>query len=110
MRQLKVSAAYWDSLNHAGKKALSDLAYKYGIQYSKRIITLANKHFPTFTDIAPLAYYKPELPIIYTSGVFVAIRENEILGTISKTSGYGITERVSRHENGKYTEIWNNWK
>ncbi len=110
MRQLKVSAAYWDSLNAAGQKVLCDLAYKYGVQYTKRIITLANKYFPAFTDIAPLAYYKPDLPLIFTNGVFIAIRDGEIMGTIHKISGIGITERVSRRENGKYVEIWNNWK
>lgn len=109
MRKLKVSAAYWDSLNAAGQKALCDLAYKYGVQYTKRIITLANKYFPAFTDIAPLSYYKPELPPLFTSGVFIVAVDGEVLGTISKISGIGITERVRRRENGKYTEIWNNW-
>lgn len=109
MKQLKVSASYWNSLNDAGQKALSDLAYKYGVRYSKRIITLANKYFAEFTDIAPLSYYKPESHSMFTHGVFLAIKDHAILGIIQKTEGYGITERVKRRENGTYTEIWNNW-
>lgn len=72
MKQLKVSANYWNSLTTAAQSALSDLAYKYGLQYAKRVITLASKHFPTFSDIAPLAYYRPEIPAYLTNGVFIA--------------------------------------
>lgn len=109
MKQLKVSAAYWNSLNAVSQKALSDLAYKYGVQYAKRIISLANKHFPTFSDIAPLAHYKPEIPSYLTNGVFIVIDGNGlILGIIQKGAGIGITERVKRRENGEYHEIWHN--
>lgn len=110
MKELKVSAAYWNGLNTAAKNALSDLAYKYGVQYAKRVITLASKHFPTFETLAPLSYYRPNLPEVLTYGVFIAIDgRGAILGTVQKSYGVGITERVKRHEtNGKYTEIWNN--
>ena len=109
MKQLKVSAAYWNSLNTAAQKALSDLAYKYGLQYAKRVISLASKYFPAFSDIAPLAYYKPEISAYLTNGVFIAIDCNgAILGTIQKGAGIGITERVKRHEGGEYREIWHN--
>ena len=109
MKQLKVSAAYWNGLNAAAQKALGDLAYKYGLQYAKRVITLASKYFPAFADIAPLAYYKPEIPTYLTNGVFIAIdSKGAILGTIQKGAGIGITERVKRHEGGEYREIWHN--
>lgn len=109
MKQLKVSAAYWNGLNAAAQKALSDLGYKYGLQYAKRIISLASKHFPAFADLAPLAYYKPELPAYLTGGVFIAIDgKGAILGTIQKGAGLGITERVKCHERGEYREIWHN--
>lgn len=108
-KQIKVSAAYWNSLNTAAQKALSDLAYKYGLQYTKRVITLANKYFPSFADLAPLSYYKPELPDYLTMGVFIAIdADGAILGAIQKGAGIGITERVKRHEGGEYREIWHN--
>lgn len=109
MKQLKVSAAYWNGLNAAAQKALSDLGYKYGLQYAKRIISLASKYFPAFADLAPLTYYKPELSAYLTGGVFIAIDEKgAILGTIQKGAGIGITERVKRHERGEYREIWHN--
>ena len=109
IKQLKVSAAYWASLNAAGHKALGDLAYKYGVQYSTRIITLVSKYFPAFADIAPLAYYKPEIPAYLTNGVFITIDgTGAILGMVQKGYGIGITERVKRHENGDYCEIWHN--
>lgn len=109
MKQLKVSAAYWNGLNAAAQKALSDLGYKYGLQYAKRIISLASKHFPAFADIAPLAYYKPEIPAYLTAGVFIAIDDKgAILGTIQKGAGIGITERVKLHQGGEYREIWHN--
>ena len=107
MKQIKVSAAYWNSLNAAAQKALSDLVYKYGLQYAKRVISLASKYFPSFADLAPLAYYKPELPDYLTGGVFIAIdADGTILGAIQK--GAGITERVKRHDGGEYREIWHN--
>jgi hypothetical protein len=109
MAQIKVSAKYWNSLNAAQQTALSDLAYKYGLQYAKRIISLISKHFPTFATIAPLSYYKPEIPDYLTNGVFIAMDGNgAILGTAQKSYGIGITERVKRHENGSYTEVWHN--
>lgn len=108
MKQIKVNATYWNSLTEAAQKALSDLAYKYGLQYAKRVITLASKHFPTFSDIAPLAYYRPEIPAYLTNGVFIAIDNGAILGTIQKGAGIGITERVKKHNNGNYIEIWHN--
>lgn len=109
MKQIKVSAKYWNSLNTAQQNALSDLAYKYGLQYAKRIISLISKHFPTFATIAPLSYYRPEMPGYLTNGVFIAIDDNNaILGTAQKSYGNGITERVKRHENGTYTEVWHN--
>lgn len=108
MQTIKVSANYWNSLTTAAQTALSDLAYKYGLQYAKRIITIANKHFPTFTDIAPLAYYSPEIPAYLTNGVFVAIDNGAMLGIIQKGAGIGITERVKKHDKGNFLEIWHN--
>ena len=109
MQTIKVSAAYWNRLNTAAQKALSDLAYKYGLQYAKRVISLASKYFPAFSDIAPLAYYRPEIPTYLTNGVFIAIDDKgTILGSIQKGAGIGITERVKRHEGGEYREIWHN--
>lgn len=109
MKQLKVSAAYWNDLNAAAQKALGELAHKCGLQYAKRVITLANKYFPAFADIAPLAYYKPETPAYLTNGVFIAIDgKGAILGTIQKGVGIGITERVKRYDGGNYREIWHN--
>lgn len=114
MALLKVSAKYWNGLNTASQAALSDLAYKYGLQYAKRVVTLANKHFPTFAAIAPLSHYRPELDPIFTNGVFMCIdANNTVLGTIYKGSGIGITERVKHREiaaNGEigYTEVWHN--
>lgn len=109
MKELKVSAKYWQNLNEPGRRALSDLAYKYGVRYSKRVITLALKYFPTFTDIAPLSYYKPNLPTYFTAGVFLIIDENsEILGTIHKRECIGVSERVNQKIGTEYREIWHN--
>lgn len=109
MKLLKVSAKYWQQLSEPGRRALSDLAYKYGVRYSKRVITLASKHFPTFADITPLSYYKPNLPTYLTAGVFIIIdASGEILGSILKNECIGVSEHVSQKIGAEYREIWHN--
>lgn len=110
MKQLKVSASYWNSLNAKEQTIFADLAYRNNnVQCAKRILALARKHFPSFGDIAPLTHYVSESDKIFAYGVYVVFgADNKKVGTIYKGQGIGITERVSRSVGNDFVEVWHN--
>lgn len=110
MRQLKVSASYWNGLSANEQMIFADLANRNGsVQYAKRILALAQKHFSNFGDIAPLTHYVADELKMFASGVFVVFDTNKKkVGTIYKGYGFGVTERVSRYIDNHLQEVWHN--
>lgn len=110
MKQLKVSASYWNGLSAKEQTIFADLANRNSsVQYAKRIIALARKHFPNFGDIAPLTHYVSEAEKMFAYGVYVVFgTDNKKVGTIYKGYGIGITERVKRCVGNDFKEVWHN--
>lgn len=110
MKQIKVAASYWEKLSDKERRVFEELACKYevGIQYTKRILKLAKKYFPEYTQIIPSCVLNPSFPIYLTGGVSKVFGEDGRLGSITKSAGIGVTERIKKYENDKYIEIWHN--
>jgi hypothetical protein len=104
----KISKKYWDSLNEKQKEFLSIYAHSRGVQYCKRILTLA-KVFKNWDNLVCADAYLEGIYKIYARNSWIIFNENKMIGLISKTEGYGITERVCKKEPSDFVEIWNNW-
>ena len=108
MKQLKVSASYWNGLSAKEQMVFTIVANKEDIPYAKRIITLARKYFPNYEKIVPLDRYVDDERKAVLSRVWVVVYDGEKMGTIWKTRGIGMTEKVSRFDGNKMCTIWHN--
>lgn len=103
----RISATYWNSLNETERLFMQSNANSHGVQYCKRIISLA-KNFPECDDIVNFSHYvKDQTAPLYVN-VWIVFREGQIMGLIHKTDTIGVSERIEVNTPNGYTSVWHN--
>lgn len=107
MSKFKISADYWESLNEPERLFIQSNVHSHGVQYCKRIITLA-RNFPKWDDIVNFSHYiKDKTASLYVN-VWIVFNDGKIIGTIHKTDNIGVSERIEIKTPNGYIPVWHN--
>lgn len=108
MKAIKISESYWNKLSEKEKRFIQENVYSFNLQYCKRVISIA-KMF-NYTEIVNLSkYQKDDLAKSLSGSVWLIFRDGQMIGKITKSYGFGITERIFLNLGNSMIEVWNNF-
>lgn len=104
-KTFKISTKYWNSLSEKEQMFFKYNVGNAGIPKCKRIITLANIVFPEWDDIIDFHHYSN---LSFVACNWLVMANNNPVGIIHKSDGYGITESIEIKTNRGYLPAWDN--
>ena len=107
MANFRISASYWNGLQDWQREFIQMYVGSHGVQYCKRILTMAGKFSGVSLIVNASAYCEKGAKMAVNNWLIFA--GDKLVGMVAKYDSIGISERIYKKDSNGFTEVWNNW-